>query len=563
MPSFIIVALPEGNRGEMKKTEILRDMQSSLIKRVIFIQNAKKIDMVNDKAGPSVFVENDVNKINLTEARKNGVKLRYITDISKDNLHYCKEILHIVNEMRHFDGFKGGLSVSDSEYMGTTALSEKQHAKFLIHSNEMELVEQQQIIFNTLWEKSIPSKQRIMEIEEGTVPEVIQALDNVEDVMDKAFGLIKSANREILIVVSTSNAFHRIMNHGSLLQLKEIKSNRPWVTIRILTPKDTEIEKIVADAGFNCNVRFIEPLSKVVILTVDRKHSIVAETKDDTKQKVSDVMGLATYSNSVPTVVSYAAIFDNLWKQTDIYQQLKKTHEKLLVHDRMQKEFIDTAAHELRTPIQPILGISKILLNSVQNANHRELLAVISRNAHRLKKLSEDILEVSKIDGDALNLKKEQFKINDVLTNIAKFHKNNLDKKNIKIEINSNSGDFTVKADKNSIGLVISNLISNSIKFIPQAEEGVIAITVEQKRNADIDKDVREMVVVIVKDTGIGIDKEMLPKLFTKFSSKSYQGMGLGLYISKNIVEAHGGHIWAMNNEDGKGATFGFSLPLK
>lgn len=138
--------------------------------------------------------------------------------------------------------------------------------------------------------------------------------------------------------------------------------------------------------NFNCTIRFIEPLSSVSILIVDRKYSLVAETKDDTKQTVTDAVGLITYSNSIPTVSSYASIFDSLWKQTEMYEQL-------LIHDKMQKEFINTAAHELRTPIQPILCITEILKNSVRDDKQNELLGVININAQRLKKLSEDILD--------------------------------------------------------------------------------------------------------------------------------------------------------------------------
>jgi two-component system, OmpR family, sensor histidine kinase VicK len=548
-----------------RKTEILYDIENSLQQGVRFMQNAKKIDIAGDKSGPSVFIENDIYKINLIEARERGAKLRYITDITKDNLHYCKEMSCIANEMRHFEGFSGGLAVSDSEYMGTTVLREKQHSIFLIYSNEMELVEQQQIIFNTLWEKAIPANQRILEIEEGIVPEYIQTISNDIDILNKTFGLLQSANEEILIVFSTSNAFHRIINDGYFQKLKEIKDNKPWLAIRVLTPKDAEIEKIASEFNnrFKCGIRFIEPLSKVVILIADRKFSLVAETKDDTKQTVTEAMGLVTYSNSVPTVLSYAAIFDSLWKQTEIYDQLKKAHERLLTQDKIQKEFISNAAHELRTPIQPILGISEILRNSVQNTKDNELLGVISRNAQRLKKLSEDILEVSKIESDAMNLNKEQFKVNDEIADIIKHYKNNVDNKNIQFEYAPHDNDLTVLADRNGIGRVISNLISNSIKFIPQGAGGVITINAGKDKTADSNDGGKEKVVVIVKDTGIGIDEKIFPKLFTKFSTKSFHGMGLGLYISKNIVEAHGGRMWAKNNEDGKGATFSFSLPLK
>ncbi|MBA3750680.1 MAG: HAMP domain-containing histidine kinase, partial [Nitrosopumilus sp.] len=175
--------------------------------------------------------------------------------------------------------------------------------------------------------------------------------------------------------------------------------------------------------------------------------------------------------------------------------------------------------------------------------------------------------DITRIESKTLNLKREHFRIKQIIVDITNNYKNNIDNKNIKFEYISNKDDLIVYADKDSIGRVISNLISNSIKFIPQEkegeEEGVISIFVEQKKITGVNELEKKIVVVGIKDTGIGIDKQIFPKLFTKFTTKSFQGMGLGLYISKNIIEAHGGKIWAENNNNNKGALFSFSLPLK
>jgi signal transduction histidine kinase len=176
-----------------------------------------------------------------------------------------------------------------------------------------------------------------------------------------------------------------------------------------------------------------------------------------------------------------------------------------------------------------------------------------------LKKLAEDILEVSRIESDLLNLNKEIFDLDDLISDIVKEFEDKIDNKmKIKFE-GSNTTNKTptlIFGDKNRISQVIYNLISNSIKFI--SKEGTIVIDIEIKNNSD-----KEIVIVRVKDTGIGIDHEIFPNLFKKFITKSFQGTGLGLYISKNIIEAHGGNIWAENNKAEKGATFYFSLPLK
>jgi signal transduction histidine kinase len=250
-------------------------------------------------------------------------------------------------------------------------------------------------------------------------------------------------------------------------------------------------------------------------------------------------------------------------------KKLESTNEQLQTHDRMQQEFITTAAHELRTPIQPILGFSKLIKNKVNDTDLEEFIDIVIKNTNRLKSLAEDILDVTRIEGNKLILKKKTVCIWDLLHSIIKEFEHNLENnnnnKNIKFRLHFKNIDLNsvnVFADKNRLSQVISNLINNSIKFIPKENEHgvvdeIIDIMIEKgKTNGN------NLIIVSIKDSGKGIDPEIYPRLFTKFASKSFQGTGLGLYISKNIVEAHGGKIWAKNNEDGKGATFSFSLPL-
>ena len=268
-----------------------------------------------------------------------------------------------------------------------------------------------------------------------------------------------------------------------------------------------------------------------------------------------DAAGLAIYIEGVSTSISYASIFESLWKQTELYEHLQ-------IQDKLQKEFINTAAHELRTPIQPIIGFVNILKGSLKDDKHRELLDVIGRNAQRLKKLAEDILEVSKIESNSRGLDKEHFNIAETIIDNVNNYKNNTNGKTIMFEhsLEEANKDLTVYGDKDGLSQVISNLISNSIKFTPQG--GVISIKAETKIINSDNEGGRQIVVVSVKDTGTGIDEEMFPRLFTKFMTKSFQGIGLGLFISKSIVEAHGGSMWAENNRDGKGATVSFTLPI-
>jgi signal transduction histidine kinase len=239
--------------------------------------------------------------------------------------------------------------------------------------------------------------------------------------------------------------------------------------------------------------------------------------------------------------------------------ELNQANEQLKVHDKMQNEFINIAAHELRTPIQPIIGLADTLRSKIKDSEQLELLDIVYRNAKRLLHLAEDILDVSRIESQSLKLNIEQFNLKDVISSMVQDYIHQIErqgkKEDTKLVYDDEPKDIFIKADKARISQVISNLLNNAIKF---TKEGVISITAAEKKGDNDD----EVILLQVKDTGQGIDSQVLPRLFSKFVSKSFEGTGLGLYISKSIVEAHGGKIWAENNADGKGATFAFTLPL-
>ena len=238
-------------------------------------------------------------------------------------------------------------------------------------------------------------------------------------------------------------------------------------------------------------------------------------------------------------------------------KKLVSAYEQLKVHDKMQRDFINVAAHELRTPIQPILGLTDALRSKIKETEKQEILDVVIRNAKRLHRLTEDILDVTRIESHTLELQKKRFNLKDILSNLIQDYrssqierKNNNNEQDLKIVYECKDDTIFVHADMERITQVISNLINNSLKF---TKSGKISLTSEKKDGHAI---------VSVKDTGTGIEPEIMPKLFSKFASKSYQGTGLGLFICKSIIEAHGGKIWAENNSDGKGAIFAFSLPI-
>lgn len=338
-------------------------------------------------------------------------------------------------------------------------------------------------------------------------------------------------------------------------------------SVRILVPYDPRIKEVVEalersnnndtanntiDRTQKINIRYLEPglQTKISLLIVDRKSSLAVELKDDTKENIQQAIGLSSYSNSKSTVLSYVSMFETLWKQTEMYEQLK-------IHDKMQKEFINIAAHELRTPIQPILGLAEVVSSKIKEDEQlSQLLDVINRNAKRLQRLTEDILDVTRIESNLLKLHKTLFDLNDTIKNIiADYEREEQRTKNCrKIRLSSSDHldkSITIEGDKGRITQVVSNLLNNAIKFTDKG--GEISLKIE--------KDAQQ-VIVSVKDNGQGINPEIYARLFTKFATNSSVGTGLGLYISKSIVEAHGGKMWAKNNRNGRGATFSFVLPM-
>ena len=729
-----------------RRTEVLHGEKNVVNTVLRFTSNAENtIDACVDYTRPSLVVEIERLRKAFLTAKSKGVKLRYVTEITDDNIGYCKELIKLVNELRHLDGIKGNFYISETEYIAPASLHEKgKPASQIIYSNVKEIVEhQRQFVFDSFWAKSISAEQKIKELEEGIIHYETKVLENkeeifhhMESIIEKAsersvvssiggmqlvynnffeeyrrivdgkrtegeteseskgirwitsidkdsielvkiflnagiqirhlknlthmnfavddrnfyatidqmengnfmnslltsnepayirhynsifeelwkngidaidrikdieagvhlsdievipnsaraqelyLEIVKSASEEILWIFPSINAFIRQERIGAIQLAKDAAKERN-VKVRIMIPANSVIEQKIQQLKQYCypsnmiDVRYIVQMSdtKATILVVDRKASLVMELRDDSKATFIEAIGLSTYSNSKAGVASYIAIFENLWRQTELYEQLELAYEQLKRHDKMQEEFINIAAHELRTPIQPILGLTQVIRANSKDAKQCELLDVTIRNAKRLKQLTEDILDVTRIESHSLSINKELFNLNDVITNAIKdITSSSRPKISSKTEINTTAAtsikleyshpqDIFVLADKGRIIQVINNLLSNAIKF---TQKGTISISLESKKKQEGDDGGgdNDYNLIIVKDTGKGIDPGILPNLFTKFATKSEsRGTGLGLFISKNIIEAHGGKIWAQNNNDGIGATFAFSLP--
>ena len=684
-------------------------------------QSSNVIDACVDYTRPSLAVDILVLRKAFLAARSKGVKLRYVTEITDENIHYCKQLLTMVDELRHLDGIKGNFYITETAYIAPATFHEKgEPAAQIIYSNVREVVEHQLYVFDSFWSRAIPAEERIREIQEGKVryqtriienpDEIIRQIsrltassnelstclssgglhyshkyffdikkklldkqkkgehkgiryitnidnDNVElaklyldsgiqikhvknlppmsfGVSDKemavtiekmeggrvinsllssneplyvkhfasifeelwrngidaksrirdidegietegieiirnpteslkiAYDIVKSARHEVLRIYPSINALRRQIRAGAFRIFKEVLED--GVKVRILIPADeqqiAELESEITLVLPQLEIRSIDKSlqTSIGIIVVDRKKSLIIESRDDTKDNYYDAVGLAAYSNSRPIALSYASVFEALWKQAELYKQINFYYEQLKIHNKMQEEFINVAAHELRTPIQPVLSLSELLLSKKGDIEqYEELLESINRNGKRLQRLAENILDVTKIESQSLQLKKEKFILNDLILSIFTNYESHMKKaeiSNVKLAMAPKEDIVLVEGDKERLTQVFDNILSNAIKF---TKEGRITVSIERMKEND-----KEFGVVSVKDTGSGIDSEILPRLFTKFATKSQTGTGLGLYISKRIIETHGGKVWAENNLQETGATFSFSIAL-
>jgi two-component system sensor histidine kinase VicK len=540
--------------------------------------------------------------------------------------------------LRHLDGIQGNFYLSENEYASPDSIHEEvKPANVIVYSNNKAIIQQQQHIFESIWNASTSAERKIREIQENTSPGITEIIDNPSKTQTLFIDLIKSAKFEILLILPTVNSFLREYRMGIMQWLKELSvdknqdstendkeneirqniANTKNISVRILTPANYLVNKLIDeltnitdddyktatfgsrsscsdtigkkssvnennDDGHPLQIRYLESPSRynvttATILIVDRKASLVIEKVNDSKTEFIETIGLSTYSTSKPTISSYVSIFENFWNQIELYEKLRAT-------EKTEKEFINLAAHELRTPAHAILGYAELAMmeskteieNTIDSKKREEYIAAVYRNALRLQRLTKDILDVARIESNILKLNIDRFdlveKINDAINDIKHaqtVNTTNETKNNTEIRFNKPVNPLLVNADRVRINEVISNLLCNAVNATKN--NGKITVSARLVEDAidnnnayinDDDKKTKTCVIVCIKDSGTGIDTNIEPRLFTKFATASQSGLGLGLYISRSIIEAHGGKIWGENNEEGVGATFAFSLSI-
>ena len=347
----------------LKEIKIIQNIDDIIKKGKNILSDSSEFLLCSKSVGLRLAYNNyfeTYQKIMVKQKNKEHKGIRLVTSIlDKDDSELIIKFLNIGINIRHIKNIPPiDFAISEKEMIATIQKTEGgQIIQNLLTTNEQAYIEHFVSIFEELWRNGMDAKYKIKDIEQGTDTQGIEIIQNPEMIQKLSYDSIKSAREEVVGLFSTANAFHRQEYAGTFQLLKE-RAVMADINIRILAPADDSIKQTIHELergqlSNKINIRLIEPSmqTKVSIVVIDKKHSLVVELKDDTKQTTEEAVGLATYSNSKPTVLSYSSIFESLWKQIELYEQLQ-------IHDKVQKEFINTAAHELRTPIQPILGIT-------------------------------------------------------------------------------------------------------------------------------------------------------------------------------------------------------------
>jgi two-component system, OmpR family, sensor histidine kinase VicK len=475
-------------------------------------------------------------------------RIRWLTSIEPQDVGLAEACQALGIEVRHTSKMPPlSFICSKSEILASIqSLGERTLFQNVLSSDDSAYVGHFRSLFEEMWKDGVEASKRIAEIASGAELATVKVIENPEESLRIAWELIP-ASREVLLMFSTPRAFFRQVNAGAFERLKSIVS-KTGTSVKILIPYDEKltplldkVKKEVPAVDFRVMNESLR--TRISILIADRSKTLVLETRDDGREELPGALGLATYIESRSLAASYAAIFENIWKQTEMYDKLK-------LHEKLQSDFVNVAAHELRTPVQAIINYAELATTNSENRD--EYYGKLLRNVTRLQKLTEEILDAARIDGGTLRLNIERFDVNAVVKAVVEEHKIGSRAKGVTLGM-VGSGTLEVEGDRGRLSQVVSNLLSNAIKF---TEEGSVTVSVEARSKEN-------KVRVLVADTGSGVDPSILPMLFSRFVAKSQSGTGLGLFISKSIVEEHGGRIWVESNNPGGGATFAFEIPIR
>lgn len=595
------------NDTDVNQTRIVsgRDQINSFF--ITTVNHTEKYwDVIVSAKGATLFHYMVELKAAYKEALKRGVKIRAITELTKDNIFYIKLGLEYFTEVRHLNDVLGTSVTSEKFYITSSTMYYDEGAitldmgvkktqyplEQILTSTSKDLVLQQKKYFDILWDQGIPIEDKINQLERLEHPQ-LKTLNAPYEIQNLFISLLQSVQKEIHFLIPTFEIFENTQKFLDIFNFLESHQDR--IQAKILMPitnfgvrkyfedlnfsfdtNKAKVEKNNIEIRDNQNIEsdHLEEGSNSMIILFDRSKSLTIRFKEEYDEdrslvSLTQIIDSAVYISGKETVLSNMRLFDKLWYQTKLIQSVEGSIN-------LQKEFVNLAAHELQNPIQPILSLSEVIIDKLEDQEQKKLLRLIIKNATNLMYITNGILELTRIEKDILKLHKEKIDLVSFLSSlrdeyqyISQENFNTLEiefldfksgdksypmnKENVQSANIKNDEDikyFEITADRLRLTQILHNLIDNANKF---TKNGLIRITVRRNHN--------ETEIQVV-DTGSGISRSVIDTLFEKFVSTSKSGTGLGLYLCKKLVEAHDGKIWANNMKpDGTSASISFSLP--
>ena len=448
----------------------------------------------------------------------------------------------------------------------------------LINSDKL-YIDHYNTVFESLWEKGIDVDKRIKEIQKGHHI-YVDVMTSPKESVNLFYKLFNTAKKEILMILSSVNAIDRIESNDDFSKCEELTTK--GVKVKVLIPlnlglegKLNQLKKKHPKVDFRGFFTSFE--SFIGITVIDRLRVVLSEIKDDTKKDYYDSIGLTIFIEGKSSALSYTTIFNSLWKQTEICQQLESI-------DEYKNEFLSMLSHELKTPLVPIRGYTEMLLNTqlFGKLNEKQIKAIqsIYRNEGKIESMVQDMLYIYTKETQKINISRKDVQVNDILNNVTNDLKPLLEDKKIFLETEIHGNvERSIYCDQKRIEQVISNLVKNSIDFV-QKDNGKITISVKKtKENGDYferkgNNTVKDPAGLnsycefTVSDNGPGIPEDKMDLLFKKFyqidtsATRKYGGTGLGLAVCKDLIGMHGGKIWIDKNQS-EGASIKFNIPYK
>ncbi len=526
----------------IEKTDVMYGLENTIPTIKLFTSNAQaKLDVYLDQYGPAAVLEGIVFKDGLFDAKNRGIDVRLLTEITKDNLESCKQLLYYVSEIRHLDSIKGNFSISECEFISAPVKLGMLPITELIYTNVKRMVEQQQYVFDILWNVGIASVKKIMEIEEGIEIEFVNVIHESNKSRKIYFEQLNTIKKEILLIIpyymvfiiqkdiEFINIINNILNDPNInlkmLLISQIKYNEAvqnTVNILIKDEKNKQRIRILEDLEF-------KSLERTAIAIIDNKISMILELKSDSKDDFLNSIIFSIYSNNKTFVASYLSIFKSLWQHDELIKQyqdfdkkyrnqeanleieiddktrylkeinnnlvklneeyrikekeFQKTNEELTDMNRIKNEFISMMSHELRTPLVPIKGYTEMLIrpNLLGGLNEKQTKAIqiIYRNIKKQEALIEDMLDCTKLELGQLRLSKKMVALSELFNNIMNDSKSMIDDKQISITLELESKN-SIYCDEKRIEQVLLNFVKNSVDFVPK-NGGKILLRVEEE----------------------------------------------------------------------------------